>query len=314
MSTVSTSSPPQPPADDPDPYRYGWRYVQIEHPDGRVEFDQVPLTLEDVLFPEFGDFIVQTRQHGSDLVYLKSVFQSRLSGDPHADVLSDTRVDWNLPGVRPLGPDIAVFAGLLEIRDWRTLDVAADGARPELVVEVTSPDTRKNDVEPKFDYYYRAGVPLYVIADARGDDENGRRLEIMAYRHTPDGYARIQPDARGWIWLDPVGVWLGVAVDPRTGCDRLACYDPQGRELGDYTAVSRALEEAEAARDRAEQQAETEARRAETETRRAETEARRAETEARRADAEAEARVRAEERIRELEDALRRGAGPPPPA
>ena len=52
--------------------------------------------------------------------------------------------------------------------DWATLDVAAEGARPALVVEVTSPSTRENDLGTKPDFYHRAGVPLYVIADVAG--------------------------------------------------------------------------------------------------------------------------------------------------
>ncbi len=58
MSTVSTSRPPTRPPDDADPFRYGWRYVSVRGPDGTETLDQVPLTLEDVLFPETGDFIV----------------------------------------------------------------------------------------------------------------------------------------------------------------------------------------------------------------------------------------------------------------
>ena len=166
MSTVSTRQPPQPPSDEPDPYRYGWRHVRVERPDGKVEFDQVPLTLEDVLFPEVGDFIVQTTLHNRDIVYLKSVFESRLAGNLGTEVVSDCRVDWDLPGVRPLGPDIAVFLGLARHRDWSTFEVAVERARPAMVAEVTSPETRRNDVEDKFEYYRRARVPLYVIVDA----------------------------------------------------------------------------------------------------------------------------------------------------
>ena len=88
--------------------------------------------------------------------------------------VSDCRVDWNLPGVRPLGPDIAVFLDVERHKNWATLDVAAEGARPALVVEVTSPSTRKNDLGIKFDFYHRARVPLYVIADANGHDERCR--------------------------------------------------------------------------------------------------------------------------------------------
>jgi hypothetical protein len=73
MSIASTSQPPRPPSGEPDPYRYGWRYVRVERPDGKVEFDQVPLTLEDVLFPEVGDFTVQSTLHKRDVVYLKDV-------------------------------------------------------------------------------------------------------------------------------------------------------------------------------------------------------------------------------------------------
>jgi Uma2 family endonuclease len=292
MSTVSTSGVHVPSGPEPDPFRYGWRYVKHVGPDGEETLDQIPLSLEDVLFPETGDFIVQTDAHNSDLTYLKDVFKARLAGQATTVVVSDCRVDWNLPGVRPLGPDIAVFADVERHRDWATLDVAAEGARPLLVVEVTSLDTRQNDVGKKVDFYYRAGIPLYVVADVLEEDDFERRLELIVYRHTADGYERIRPDERGWIWLEPIGVWLGIAPEARLGYDRLACFDPEtGEEIGDYTAISQALE------------AEARAR-AEAETRAALAEAR--------AQAEAETRARAEARIRALEAELKRlGNGPP---
>jgi colicin import membrane protein len=126
MSTVSKSRAPGPLPDDPDPYRYGWRFVRVQAPDGTESFEQVPLTLEDVLFPETGDFIVQTDLDDEDSNYLKNVFKSRLVGNPRSAVVSDCRVDWNLPGVRPLGPDIAVFFEVEQRRDWATLDVASE--------------------------------------------------------------------------------------------------------------------------------------------------------------------------------------------
>jgi colicin import membrane protein len=322
MSTVSTTRPPQPPADDPDPYRYGWRYVPIEKPDGTVELDQVPLTLDDVLFPEVGDFIVQSTPHNRDLMYLKSVCDSRLEDDPQAEVLSDCRVDWNLPGVRPLGPDIAVFTGLKDHKLWKTLHVGVEGARPELVVEVTSPDTRVNDVGVKVDFYYSAGVPLYVIADAIRDDLEERRLRLIAYRHAPEGYVKIAPDARGWIWLDAIGVWLGITQDHRYGlsCDRLACYDGvTGEEIGDYTAVVRALEESEVriaaeirAREEAQRQAAAEIRAREEAQRQAAAEIRAREEAQRQAAAEVQAREEAQRQaaaeVQAREEAQRQAA------
>ncbi|MGO9466043.1 MAG: Uma2 family endonuclease [Isosphaeraceae bacterium] len=308
MSTVSTSATTERPRDESDPFRYGWRYVEITGPDGTVTFNQVPLTLEDVLFPEMGDFIVQTDLHDSDRNYLKSVFNTRLARNPHTVAVSDCRVDWNLEGVRPLAPDLAVFFGIERRKDWATLDVAAEGARPVLVVEVTSTSTRVNDVEIKPDFYHRAGVPLYVIADVREEDDEIRRIDLRGYRHTPDGYERITPDARGWIWLDPPGIWLGVVRDPQlNNCDRLACFDAEtGEEIGDYQALTEALAAAEArAEAEARERKQAEARIDAEADARAQAEAR-AEAEARRAQAEASARKQAETRIRELEETIRR--------
>ena len=114
MSTVSKSRGPKrrPAVSEPDPFRYGWRYVLKAKPVGKELFDQVPLTLEDVLHPEVGDFIVQTDGHDNDCMYLKMTAKRQLKDDPTAAVLSDCRVDWNIPGVRPLGPDLArLFRG-----------------------------------------------------------------------------------------------------------------------------------------------------------------------------------------------------------
>ena len=128
MSIVSTSGPPKRPRDESDPFRLGWRYVRVQQPDGTETIDQVPLTEEDVLFPEEGDFIVQTDFHSVDINYLKVVFNARLAHVPNARALCDCRVDWNVPGLRPLGPDIAVFFGVRRRKDWATLKVAGRGS------------------------------------------------------------------------------------------------------------------------------------------------------------------------------------------
>src|SRR5688572_4405159 len=67
-----------------DPFRYGWRFVYRKRPDGTLEEEQVPLTLEDLLFPEEGDFVVQTVGHIEDCFYLMDVLKARLADDPSA--------------------------------------------------------------------------------------------------------------------------------------------------------------------------------------------------------------------------------------
>ena len=144
---------------------------------------------------------------------------------------------------------------------WTTFNVAKERARPVLVVEVTSPKTRVNDVGIKVDYYHRAGVPLYVIADVSVEGDDDRQIELIGYEHTPRRYKRSKPDKRGRIWLAPVCLWLGLTRDRLGGFVRLACFDPDtGEELGDYTAISQALAASEHRRAEAEARAEAEVR------------------------------------------------------
>jgi len=289
MSIVHQTSPTVPLPPDPgsseDPFRYGWRYKKITKPDGTVDYDQVPLTLEDLLFPEEGDFVVQTESHKRDWVYLDLVFDSQLADDPSAVVLADCRVDFNVPGVRPLGPDVVVILGVKQYRDWATLDLAAEGAHAALVVEVTSPDTRPNDFGIKKDFYHRARVPLYVIVDSA--EVGGRRkITLKAFRWTPEGFEAFPPGDQGRFWLDPVRVWLGTAAAEYG--DRVACFDQEGREIGDYEEINRA--------------------RIEAETRAAQAEAKATEAEARAAQ-ESAARTELERRLHALEEELRRVKG-----
>lgn len=222
-----------------DPYRYGWRYVRRELPDGGEEWDQVPLTLEDVLHPQEGDFIVQTELHHRVTTYLYNVLRARLASNPGAVVLSDCRIAWDVPELRPLGPDIAVIFGVRERRNWGTFDVARAGASPALVIEVTSPETRALDLVAKLDAYDLAGVPLYVVIDIT--ERRGQRVpRLLGYRRTPTVYAAVAPDERGWLWLEPVRLWLGVDGE------QVVCYDETGAAIEDYVAVAAARAEAEA--------------------------------------------------------------------
>ena len=289
MSTTHAHPAERRPVPEDDPFRYGWRYVPRKQADGRVEVETVPLTLEDLLFPQEGDENVHYPSHEDDRQYLMEVFRSRLVGDPMAKVVGDCRVRYDVPGLRPLGPDVALFFNLPKDWDGGTVEVAATGARPALVVEITSPDTRKNDLGIKKDYYHRAGVPFYIIVDARPGPK-GRRVKLHGFRHEPGGYEPLPLDDRDRLWVEPMGVWLAV-VDAR-----VVCIDGRtGEPFGDYQEQARARAEAEA------RSAEAEARSAEAEARSAEAEARSAEAEARNFNLEA--------RMLELEAEIRRLRG-----
>ena len=213
-------------APEADPFPHGWRFVDRVQPDGSVIVEQVPLTADEALHPREGDQVPESTLHDLWRSYLRDVFRAQTAGDPSVAVLSDVRVEWGQPDIPAYGPDVAVMIGVREQQEWRTFNVAREGAQPALIVEITSPTTASADRTTKRDDYERAGVRTYVVVDAVG--QRRRQPRLVGYRLGEAGYEVMQPDARGWLWLATVRVWLGIeAVRPR-------CYDEAGQPIPDY--------------------------------------------------------------------------------
>jgi Uma2 family endonuclease len=288
MTRLASTPPPSPEPPNGKPFRYGWRYVTRKRPDGSEEHVEVPLTLEDVLHPQEGDVIPENTQQERDHRYLHDVLERHYANDPHVLTLSDCLVAWGVRGLRSHSPDITVIEGVpTKEGQWGTYRIARDGGRPLLVIEIVSPDTRSNDVDIKPRHYYRAGIPLYVIVDQ--EREEGPR-SLIGYERRANGYVELPPGADGRLTLAPVGIRLGL----RDG--RVVCWDAESdEELGDYVGVCHRLEQEIAAREKAERQAKQAEKR------------QKAEAKARRA-AQREAKE-ARDRVRELEEQLRRLRG-----
>jgi len=232
-------------SDKKDRYPYGWRHVRYQNPNGEEKWERVPLTLEDILHPQVGDFRMHSEEHERFCAYLYNVFTARLASNAGAVVLHDVRVAWEHPDLAPHGPDIAVIFNVRRRRNWSTFNVASEGTKPSLIVEVTSPKTRSIDLENKVKEYAQAGVPLYVIVDI----VQRRRVvmrRLVGYQLTEAGYVPLAQNELGWLWLEPVGVWLGLHGE------NLACYDEAGNLIEDYTGVTQARAEAEERADEAE--------------------------------------------------------------
>jgi colicin import membrane protein len=77
MSSVvqqTTVAEPQP--SPPSKIEYGFRDVITKNPDGTTDLVRIPLTLEDVLHPQFGDFILESTLHDLLRDYLADVFRA----------------------------------------------------------------------------------------------------------------------------------------------------------------------------------------------------------------------------------------------
>src|SRR5262249_40389745 len=134
-------------------FDYGYREVQVKLPDGRSRWKRVPLTLEDVLHPKFGDVHMLGDPHDDDCNYLKDVLKARHADESSVVVLSDCGIFWDIPRMRHHSPDLAVIFGVKRRKDWKTFRVREEGVRPSLIIEITSPKTRVNGVKTKVEQY-----------------------------------------------------------------------------------------------------------------------------------------------------------------
>jgi hypothetical protein len=287
-------------------------------PDGTTELERVAYTVEDVLHPDLDDVFPVRPQHAIDCTYIHDVICVRaaaeMASEPIVYVSFDHLVDWGVPEQRNTSPDVGVFVGLKQEvgRLEGMFDLKASGGRCVLVVEVVSPDRRReNDVVHKVREYYNAGVPLYVIID---QEREAAPRHVRGLRHQPNGWEELANDEQGRLLIEPLNLWLGLKEG------RVVCFDARtGWELGDYERISQEreelsqeLEEADrriAEQDKAIEQAIEDSR----EQRQAREAAEKRATEQKQAREAAEklareqhqAREAAEERIRQLEEALR---------
>ena len=233
-----------------DLYRYGWRERPRTLPNGQQIYERIPLTLEDIIHPQVGDFRMQSAQHEEICTYLRGLLRERFANDPTTIVFGDVLVDWATDNMRGHGPDVAIIFNVQQKQDWSTFREAEEGTKPNLIIEVTSPSTYSVDVETKVAHYAQVGVEWYVIIDIviRRDMPSKR---LLGYQLTEDGYKPFEPNEKGWLWLAPINLWLGWRGE------NIACYDAAGNlvETGDSR-----VEEAQARATAAEQRADDEAR------------------------------------------------------
>ncbi len=239
---MSSVSPGSSDLDSDDPFARGWRVVRETQPDGTIIERDVPLTEEDLLHPEEGDVIVENDPHRREVMYLFYVFDTVCAPREDLLVLSDHRVSWGVRGIRPHCPDVVVFVGA---SDWdrtqlETFPAGDLGGKPLLIVEVTSPSTRRNDLEPKRDHYYRLGIPYYLIVDRQAGPRRDE-VQLIGLRRGPKGWRNARPDERGWLRLPTVDLWVGIEEGA------VVCYDDEGEPWPVYAdAMNRLAEEVEA--------------------------------------------------------------------
>jgi Uma2 family endonuclease len=228
------------------PLESGWRTVR-DPVTGAAQ--ELPLTLRDILFPTEDDigvvYMAQSPLHNLLTGLLYTMLQTYLG--PRAWlILHDVLVLWGVRGVTPKSPDIAAFPGGRFPYGEKSYRVGRDGPMPTFVIEVTSADTRQEDLLVKPLHYAALGIREFLIIDIL--NQTTESWELIGYRlDAGPFYRRLPADAEGGVTFATVGLRF-VAVN-RT---RIEVYDSATGQRLFTSDELKALMEAEAARAEAE--------------------------------------------------------------
>jgi Uma2 family endonuclease len=131
------------------------------------------------------------------------------------------------------GPDffaVLNIDGSYSREDWRV--AKENGRYPDIIIELTSKTTAKEDKGPKKDLYEQTfQTAEYFIFDVY----NSASLE--GWRLKNNRYQPIDPNPYGWLWSETLSLWLGIwygDIDhepPQGECEWLRFYDKQERVI-----------------------------------------------------------------------------------
>jgi len=220
----------------------------VKGPDGEMELLELSLTPELFLDPELDDKMVQGEWHDLTGVEISVLLRNHFRLQPDVRVFHDLKHLLG-PGLPAPAPDVSVVRGIHDPEPLDSLDLAKEGVRPSLVIEVVSPlsaRVRQTDLDRKVKLYQRVGIPEYLIADATRR-RPGRRFTLLGYRLDAAGnYRSIEPDSQGRFLSETIGIWFQVSPDGQ----RIFLFEyPSGRRLLSLTEEEeRANREAEARR------------------------------------------------------------------
>ncbi len=304
VSDTATARDPWTPARRPrlappvakDAFSLGYRYRAVTTADGREDLEQVPLTEEDLIYPQEGDHVTQAVPHFSFLHPRADAMRRYLEKRPGLVVTSDVTLVLRHDD-KNCSPDVAVIEGDFDVSKIKgSIKLRQVGGRLIFALEAVSTSDKRienKDLKKNEERYAREKVAEYfTVYPKLGRQVSklvGRRFDPTA---TPP-YVPIPPDAEGRVYSKVLDVFFSidpeteelVVVDATTG-ERFLISD---EEEAARVEAERRLAEEEEARQKAEAEKKMEA----AARRKAEE---RAEQEAAERKMEAAARQKAEER------------------
>ena len=238
----------------------GWRYETVRSANGTEESVRVPLTPEEARHPKEGYVMPERTEHDFISDDLCDMLRAYYREHSEIAVFRNLVVDWNHPDIGNYAPDIAVVPNVRTRDANRTnFKVSEEGTRPNLVIEIVSRTSRKEDRVDKVRDYAALGIQEYVYIDL-WERRGVPQRELAGFRLEGEHYLPLLPDEDGAIYLLSVDLRIGLdenrvwLEDSKTGNDLLTNIEAR---VALKAAEERAAAE-EVARQAAEERAEAE--------------------------------------------------------
>lgn len=200
----------------------------------------------EIYYPESdGKPLGETKVHIIQLLELLFALRVFFRDDPNVYVGGDMLI-YFVEGIptKFVVPDIFVVKGIAKRPSRRTFKIWQEGKSPDVVIEVTSASTRREDTDTKRALYERLGVSEYFIFDPLGEylDPVLRGFHLVEGSFAPLADAPLKSQALG--------------LELRVADQHLGLYDPARGEYLPLPEEERArAEEAELSRSQAEARA-----------------------------------------------------------
>lgn len=171
------------------------------------------------------DLMGETSYHSELAEYLKLVLRWLFRGQPCA-IYDNLNHYQTLDTMEyPVAPDVAVIKGEVH-RKRRSWTVGETGPAPQVVFEIASKETWRNDLLKNPHKYYRMGVEEYYLYDPEAPQHlkyKGRRLVGWQLNRDKKMLEEIQPDEQGRLWSEQLQSFLVPEGD------NLRLYDSEGQ-------------------------------------------------------------------------------------
>ncbi len=193
-----------------------------------------------------GQPMAETPQHRDNLAYLIEMLRFWF-GQEEMVYISGNMFIYYVPGnrLRHMAPDVFVVIGIPKTRipERRRFLVWEEGKGPDFIIELTSPTTREEDLEDKFQIYQNTlKVREYFLFDPHGEyldpPLQGFRLVEGRYLEIQPVEGRLPSEVLG-LHLERVG-WQLRLYNPATG--RLLPTPPEEREALKRAEAEKGLE------------------------------------------------------------------------